>query len=116
MPLGSKVVVDLDAGEIFSGISNRFCLRLLNTIQGKPIALIKEIISDHVDYLISRVSDLTELILNNATQERIQLFIDSSLDGELSLIITIISETNPNLMNRIMILFAKYQLPLEVLF
>ncbi|GAI92164.1 unnamed protein product, partial [marine sediment metagenome] len=116
MPLESKVVIDLNDGKVYSGISNRFCLRLLNTIKDKPYLQILEIISDHVDYLITRVSDLTELVLSDVTSERIQLFVDSSTDGELSLIITIINETNPNLMARIMDLFSKYQLPLEVLF
>ncbi|NHJ46466.1 MAG: hypothetical protein FK733_01640 [Asgard group archaeon] len=116
MPLESKVVIDLNDGVIYSGISNRFCKRLLSTIKGKPYLQILEIISDHVDYLITRVSDLTELILGDVTSDRMQLFVDSAIDGELSLIITIINETNPNLMNRIMEFFSKYQLPLEVLF
>ncbi len=116
MPLESKVIIDLNDGKIYSGLSNRFCEKLVSSIRNEPFDRIIEIISDHIDYLITRVSDLTELILNDAPVLRIQNFIDNSLDGELSLITTIINETNPKLMVKILEIFSKNKLPLDVLF
>ncbi|NHK32934.1 MAG: hypothetical protein FK730_16425 [Asgard group archaeon] len=116
MPLESKVIIDLNDGTIYSGLSNRFCEKLLATIKNKQFDRIIEIISEHIDYLITRVSDLTELVLNDAPTVRIQNFVDNSLDGELSLITTIINETNPKLMVKMLEIFSKNQLPLDVLF
>lgn len=116
MPLESKVIIDLNDGNIYSGLSNRFCEKLVATIRNEQFDRIIEIISEHIDYLITRVSDLTELVLTDAPVLRIQNFIDNSLDGELSLITTIINETNPKLMIKMIELFSKNQLPLDVLF
>ncbi|MGC9779909.1 MAG: hypothetical protein HZR80_11750 [Candidatus Heimdallarchaeota archaeon] len=116
LPIDSKVIINLDGGRVIGGISNRFCNKLLETINVENFAKAPDIISEHIDYLIGRVNDLTSLFLNDPSKEELEQFISNSIEGEISLIMTIINETNTGLLEKIINVFSNYQLPLEVLF
>ncbi|MBN1331017.1 MAG: hypothetical protein JXA54_16210 [Candidatus Heimdallarchaeota archaeon] len=114
--LETKVIVDIDNGSVIGGISNRFCQNLVDKIINNSYDKILEIISDYIDYLLGRVFDFIILILEEAEKELIEQFIENSIDGEVSLIVSIINETNPVVMQKLLEFFSKNEISLDVLF
>ncbi len=116
LPIDSKIMINLDGGRVIGGITNRFCLRLLEAIKNQSFDNALNIIKEHIDYLLGRVNDLIVLLLTEPEKHKLEQFINDSIEGEISLIMTIINETNSSLMDKIMITFSTYQLPIDVLF
>ena len=116
LPIESKVMINLDGGRVIGGITNRFCLKLLEAIKVQSFEQALDTIKEHIDYLLGRVNDLIVLLLTEPNKNKLEQFINDSIEGEISLIITIINETNSSLMDKIIITFSTYQLPIDVLF
>jgi hypothetical protein len=116
IPIDSKVMVNLDGGRVIGGITNRFCLKLLEAIKIQTFEKALETIKEHIDYLLGRVNDLIVLLLTEPDKEKLEQFISDSIEGEISLIMTIINEATPSLMDKIIITFSTYHLPIDVLF
>ncbi len=116
IPIDSKVLINLDGGRVIGGISNRFCLSLLESIENQGFDKALDIIKEHIDYLLGRVNDLIVILLTEPDKERLKQFINDSIEGEIALIMTIINETNSSLMDKIITTFSKYQLAIDVLF
>ncbi|MBK5113795.1 MAG: hypothetical protein KGD59_07780 [Candidatus Heimdallarchaeota archaeon] len=116
IPIDSKVLINLDGGRVIGGISNRFCLKLLDAIKNQTFDKALVTIKEHIDYLLGRVNDLIVLLLTEADKGKLEQFINDSIEGEISLIMTIINEANPSLMDKIIITFSTYQLPIDILF
>jgi len=114
--IDSKVLINLDGGRVIGGISNRFCMKLIDSIKNQSFEHALVVIKEHIDYLLGRVNDLIVLLLTEPDKAKLQQFINDSIEGEISLIMTIINETNSSLMNKIIITFSMYQLPIDVLF
>ncbi|NHJ33584.1 MAG: hypothetical protein FK732_12055 [Asgard group archaeon] len=116
LPINGKVMINLDGGRVIGGITNRFCLKLLDSIKEQNFNQSLETIKEHIDYLLGRVSDLIVLLLTEPDKSKLEQFISNSIEGEISLIMTIINETNSTLMDKIMNIFSTLQLPIDVLF
>ena len=116
LPIESKVMINLDGGRVIGGITNRFCLKLLEAIKVQSFEQALDTIKEHIDYLLGRVNDLIVLLLTEPNKNKLEQFINDSIEGEISLIMTIINETNSSLMDKIIITFSTYQLPIDVLF
>ncbi len=114
--LESKVIVNLDTGSVLGGIANRFCQNLVDKIIDEHYERILEIISDYIDYLLGRVFDFIILVMEEVEKDVIEQFITSSIEGEVSLIVSIINETNPVVMQLMLDLFSINKIPLDVLF
>ncbi|HUT80377.1 MAG TPA: hypothetical protein VMZ29_04165 [Candidatus Bathyarchaeia archaeon] len=115
-PLETKVIINLDNGSITGGISNRFCQNLVDKLKNNSYDRILEIISEYIDYLLGRVFDFIILVLEEVEKEIIEQFIANAIDGEVSLIVSIINETNPVIMQKLLELFSKNKISLDVLF
>jgi hypothetical protein len=109
-------LINLDGGRVIGGISNRFCLKLLDAIKIQTFDKALVTIKEHIDYLLGRVNDLIVLLLTEADKGKLEQFINDSIEGEISLIMTIINEANSSLMDKIIITFSAYQLPIDILF
>jgi len=116
LPIDSKIMINLDGGKVIGGITNRFCLKLLEAIKNQSFDQALKIIKEHIDYLLGRVNDIIVLLLTEPDKNKLEQFISDSIEGEISLIMTIINETNSSLMDKIMKTFSAYQLPIDVLF
>jgi len=111
-----RILIDLETGIVKGGISNRFCAQLADSIENRPYDESIGIINQHIDYLLNRVNDLINLVIINSEKDLLDQFINNAIEGEISLIITIINETNPLMVERIIAIFAQNKIPLEILF
>ena len=111
-----KVTINLNSGEVKGGLSNRFCEKLLENILNKTYDQILTIITDYINYLLTRVNDLTNIIIEQKSKDELEQFIENSIEGEISLIITIINETNPMLMTKLLKKFSENNITLDILF
>lgn len=118
LPIGSKVIIDFNQGEVIGGISNLFCEKLLLTIQGKPYNDARILIEKQITYLLERINELADMFLYDHLPDKMDLesFVTNSSAGEISLMISIIEDTNPKLLEKILFIFAHYRISLEILF
>ncbi len=117
LPISSKIVIDYTQGKIFGGVSNQFCLKLVNSIKKVNNSRATQLISDQINHLIERVNQLSDLFLFSLPDKaQVEQFLDTASEGEISLIVSIIEDVNPKLLSRVLRYFAENHLSLEVLF
>ncbi|MHA1156197.1 MAG: hypothetical protein ACTSQK_08825 [Candidatus Heimdallarchaeota archaeon] len=117
LPISSKIVIDYTQGKIFGGVTNQFCVKLVNSIKNVNNSRATQLINDQINHLIERVNQLSDLFLFNLPEkEQVEQFLDSASEGEISLIVSIIEDVNPKLLSRVLRYFAENHLSLEVLF
>ena len=117
-PIESKVVIDLSNGFVYGGIANNFCKKIINSIKNTPEEKALNLIQEQIKYLFDRMHHFTDFFLDNhppAIQD-IKQFMESASSGEISLIISILEDTNPQILERIINYFQHHQLSLEIFF
>lgn len=118
LPIKSKIVIDFNRGIVFGGVPNRFCEKLVDSINGCSNEKSKKLIERQIKYLLDRVNQITEIFLLNDKPDinRVTQFLSNASEGEVSLIISIIEDINQQLLEKIISFFSFHQLSLEVLF
>ncbi|MHA1124815.1 MAG: hypothetical protein ACTSSB_01770 [Candidatus Heimdallarchaeota archaeon] len=117
LSIGSKVIIDFNQGQVFGGISNHFCEKLLSTIQSKSYNDARILIEKQITYLLERINHLVDMFIYDLPDKiDLESFVTNSSAGEISLMISIIEDTNPKLLEKILFTFAMYRISLEILF
>jgi len=117
LPISSKIVIDYTQGKIFGGVTNQFCVKLVNSIKSVNNSRATQLINVQINHLIERVNQLSDLFLYGLPdKDQVELFLDTASEGEISLIVSIIEDVNPKLLSRVLRYFAENHLSLEVLF
>ncbi|MHA1243592.1 MAG: hypothetical protein ACTSP7_03355 [Candidatus Heimdallarchaeota archaeon] len=117
LPVGSKVIIDFNQGQVIGGISNHFCSNLLLSIEHQSFDDARILIEKQITYLLERISQLIDMFIYDLPDKMdLELFVDNSSAGEISLMVSIIEDTNPKLLEKILFTFAMYRISLEILF
>jgi len=99
------------------GISNHFCSNLLLSIEHQSFDDARILIEKQITYLLERISQLIDMFIYDLPDKMdLELFVNNSSTGEISLMISIIEDTNPKLLEKILFTFAMYRISLEILF
>ena len=115
LPFQSMVIINLDTGEVTGGLSNGFCKQLVQSIKERTFDEVLKKISEQIEYLLERVFDLIILVLDEADKPSFEQFIENAIEGEITLLTAIISDTNPHVFQKLLESFKKHKLPLEIL-
>jgi len=115
LPFQNMVIINLDTGEVTGGLSNGFCKQLVQSINERTFDEVLKKISEQIEYLLERVFDLIILVLDEADKPSFEQFIENAIEGEITLLTAIISDTNPHVFQKLLESFKKHKLPLEIL-
>ena len=117
LPIASKVIIDFNQGKVIGGISNNFCENILTTIQNKSYNDAKNLIENQINHLLERINQMVDMFIYDLPSKMdLEFFVNNSSAGEISLIISIIEDTNPKLLEKILFTFAYHRVSLEILF